>query len=621
MRADTVAVLSSDTTQVGRPVVLVYRFINTAMPEDMPRPTIDVDGLDIRYNGMQTQSSFSFNFGGGSSRSDNSTAFEFMYVVTPNRPGTFTIPGFDVQAGGKRIRTKPVTLRVAGSGGFAQQVPVIPGPQQIIPPQPPLVQGIPPAAAQSSGPSGNEGGKPFYGEVVVGQKTAYVGEVVPVELRFYFRADLEFDNLQKPSFGGEGFTAANLSEPEQRDQIINDIRYNVVTFRTAITPVKAGVAEIPPTAMTGRMVTHGSPFGGDPFFDQFLRGLPGMGQAENIEARTNRRKIEVLPLPKEERPANFSGAIGQFTMEAGASPRTTGAGEPVTLRLSVSGRGNFDAFTAPELTGTDGWRTYSPKESFAAEGSRGFGNSSGTKTFEFNMVARQDRTATPGAQFSYFDPRDKKYVTLTSDPVPVTAAGSAAANEDRPGLAAAAEEDAQRPPSQQASAPSEPAPASGIAAPAEALTKNAAGFEAWIRKPLFLAVNMLLLIAVIVSIPYLVWMRRRANKGALVSDLETTLRRAKVGWQNTGERDVFYTAAAHFVLAQLALWDNKPVARLDVAEALSRRVPDPVERREILSVLAKHDELKYGGGGAGALDPQERGRIAAVLEKFSASHG
>lgn len=616
--SDVLTVLSSDVTQVGRPVVLNYRFVDTAMPEDMPRPSIDVDGLEIIYNGMQTQSSYSFNFGGGSSRSDNSTAFEFRYVVTPNRPGTFTIPAFDVRAGGKRIRTKPVTLRVVGSGGYVPP-PVIPGPQQIIPPQA-IAPGIPPGAPQA--PARDEGGRPFYGEVVVGQKTAFVGEVVPVELRFYFRADLSFDNLQRPSFGGEGFTAADLSEPEQNDQVLNNVRYNVVTFRTAITPVKAGVAEIPPAAMTGRMVVQGSPFGNDPFFDQFFGGMPGMGRSENIEARTNRKKIEVLPLPKDGRPANFSGAIGQFTMDASASPKTTGPGEPVTLRLAVAGRGNFDTFTAPELTGTDGWRTYAPKESFAAEGSRGFGNSSGTKTFEFNMVARQDQTGTPSAQFSYFDPRDKKYVTLMADPVPVSAAGSGAgANDNRSSPPAAADAAAQQAPAQQGSAAAAPASASDIAAPAATLAKTASGFEAWIRKPVFLVINILLLLAVILSLPYLAWMRRRAKKSALASDLETTLRRARVGWQNTGERDVFYTAAAHFVLAQLALWDNKPSAQVDVEEALERRVADPVQRREILAVLAKHDELKYGGGGAGALDPQERARAVALMEKFAASHG
>ena len=619
-RADVVTVLSSDVTQVGQPVILNYRFVNTAMPEDMPRPAIAVDGLDIRYNGMQTQNSFSWNFGGGGNRSDTQSAFEFMYVVTPDRPGDFTIPGFDVRAGGKRIRTKPVKLRVIGGGSYAPQVPTIPAPQPFAPPGPP--QRVPSRQPSPQMPQGDDDARAYYGEVVMGAKQAYVGEVIPVELRFYFRADRQFDNLQRPNFGGEGFTAAPLSEPEQTEQEIGGMPYNVVTFRSAITPVKSGEIEIPPAAMEGRMVTQQAPAGLDPFFDQFFQNMPGAGRAENIKARTNRRKLEVLSLPKEGRPENFSGAVGQFSMDAKASPKTAAAGEPVTLQLAISGRGNFDAMAAPELTGEEGWRTYTPKSSFAPEDSRGFGKTSGTKTFEFSLIARKDQTQTPGAEFAYFDPREKKYVTLTADPVAVRAEGAGASaggtepDQTKSSAAAAVATPAPRQPDQKPAAPE----ASDIASSAQGLAKHAAGFRPWVRQPWFLALNLLLLLAALVSIPLFVWARRRSMKSALVSELETTLRRAKVGWQNTGERDVFYTAAAHFVLARLALWDNKPLAQVDADEALMRRVPDPVERREILSVLAKHDELKYGGGGTGALDPKERERVVAALEKFSASH-
>ncbi len=619
-RAETVTVLSRDVAQVGQPVMLNYRFVNTGMPEDMPRPAIAVDGLDIRYNGMQTQSSSSFNFGGGGMQSNSETAFEFMYVVTPDRPGNFTIPGFEVRAGGRRIRTKPVNLRVVGSGSYAPQVPVVPNRQQMMPPSSGGVPMTPPSGGTSQDSSD---ARAYHGEMVIGSKSAYVGEVIPVELRFYFRADFQFDNLQRPSFGGEGFTAAPLSEPEQTEQVIEGIPYNVVTFRSAITPVKSGQIEIPAAAMEGRMITQDASTGLDPFFDQFFRNFPGVapgtGRAENIRARTNRRKLEILALPKDGKPENFSGAVGQFTMEAQADPKTAAAGEPVTLQLTVSGRGNFDAIAAPELTGDDGWRTYAPKSSFTPEDSRGFGKSSGTKTFEFSMVARKDREETPGALFSYFDPREKKYVTLTADPVAVQAAGA--------GAAAGAEPDRDKSVVPAAAAVREPEPkpaakaeAADVAAPAESLAENAPGFEAWVQRPWFLALNLLLLFAALIAIPYLLWMRRRAKKSALVSELETTLRRAKVGWQNTGERDVFYAAAAHYVLAQLALWDNRPVAGLNVPEALGRRVPDPLERRGIESVLARHDELKYGGGGGGALDTKERGRVVAALEKFSASH-
>ena len=628
---EVVEVLSSNTTRVGEPVILIYRFTNTAQPSDMPQPTINVPGLDIRFNGVTSQSRQSFSFGGRGAQRDASSVYEFMYVVTPNQPGRFTIPGFGVSVGGRLMRTKPLTLTVTGPGGYvppSQPPPV----QQVIPPpfqpqgqRPPPAQTRPPRPAQppAQQPQGRTPPRtadgepaPYFGEIIAGSRSAYVGEVVPVELRFYFRADIAFSDLQRPSFGGDGFTAAPLTEPEQTEQFLENIPYNVVTFRSAITPVKVGEIEIPPAAMEGRMMTAGAPQGMDPFFDQFFRNfpMPGLGRAEVIEARTGSRKLEVKALPSEGRPGSFAGAIGQFTLSAQAAPKKTAASEPVTLSLAVEGRGNFEAVSAPELTGEDGWRVYAPKESFASTDTTGFGNSSGTKTFEIAMVARRDQTSTPGAEFSYFDPQKKKFVTLKADPVPVTAAGGGSSGADDAAATAQAGDAA-------AQLPAVPTGPTDVAAPAPALAGPARGFAPRLLDQGFHLLNLLLLAAVILSIPFLLWQRRQARKTARTAANESLVRQAKAVWQKTSDPAEFFTAAAQFVQARLALLDDRPVALVDTDEALARRVPDPVERRELQSLLARRDELKYGGSGGAPLDPVERRRLAGVLEKFASNHG
>jgi hypothetical protein len=593
-------VLSAPMTQVGAPVQLQYVFINTEAPKDMPR-SLMVDGLDIRLTGTSRRVEM-VNF-------QTTSSLFYAYTVVPNRPGDFTIPGFAVQTGGQQIRTDAVNLRVAGTGGFAP--PPGPGgaPQVMPPPRPQRQQG----GAVPRSRSGEAA--QYYGELIMGAKSAFVGEVVPVELRFYFRADAQFDNLQRPTFAGDGFTAAPLSEPEQTEQYIDDTPYNVVTFRSAITPVKTGQIEIPAAVMEGRMMVAAAPQGIDPFFDQFFQNMPGFGRAENIEARTSARQLEVQPLPKEGRPESFAGAIGQFTMAASASPKTAQAGEPVSLKLIVEGRGNFDAITPPVLTGADGWRTYAPKESFKGADTIGYG---GKKTFEISMVARSEQKATPGAEFSYFDPLKEKYFTLKADPVPVSAAGSStpAAPADDASTATA---QASATPGQTPSAPAA-AEAAGIGEPAAQLSARASGFHPWINSPWFRILNLALLTAVIFSIPLLVWLRRRSQKSAQTAALEAALRKARVGWEQAAERSTFYSEAAQFVVARLALWDDRPLALVNPGEALARRVADPLERRELESVLACRDELTYGGGGGGALDPIERRRVAELLEKFARYH-
>jgi hypothetical protein len=612
--AQVTASLSSKSGQVGAPLQLQYQFVNAGRPGDMPR-SLMVDGLEIRLTGRSQRTEIV--------NMQATSIFIFAYTIIPNRPGNFTIPGFAVQVDGRQVRTPSVSLRVTGPGGSMPPAPG-PGVQQMIPPMPgapqrqPQQQRPPSQPSQPSGPpsartpprTANGEPAPYYGEIVIGKRTAYVGELVPVELRYYFRADCQFNDLQRPSFGGDGFTAAPLSEPEQTEQYIDDIPYNIVTFRSAITPVKAGDIEIPPAVMGGRMIAPGGPAGLDPFFDQFFQNfpMPGFGRAENIEAATDARTLDVQPLPKEGRPGNFSGAVGQFTMRAKADPKTAGAGEPVALTVSVEGRGNFDAMAPPELTGTEGWRTYAPKESFDDNDAMGFGGS-GTKSFEFSLVAREDRSATPGAEFSYFDPLKKKYVTLKTKPVAVTAAGSGAA-ADAASSTAAADEDL--PPTGGA--------ADDIGEPATALSPRAPDFKPWILSDWFHLLNFAVFAALIISLPYLFWMRRRAKKDARIIELESAVRTAKTSWQKASDPMEFYTAAGQFLLARLALLDNKPAALVDPAEALSRRVSDPVERRELEAVLAKRDELAYGRTGGGVLDPQERSRVTQLLENFAKNH-
>lgn len=600
VRAEVVTSLSAPTGQVGAPVQLQYQFINTGEPKDMPR-SLMVDGLEIRLTGTSRRVEM-VNF-------QTSSTMVYAYTVIPNRPGNFTIPGFAVQVNGQQVRTDAVDLRVTGPGGSAP--PQGQGVPQMLPPPPsaraPAPGRTPPRSAQGEA-------VPYYGEIVMGAKTAYVGEVVPVELRFYFRTDGQFDNLQRPAFAGDGFTAAPLSEPEQSEQFIDDVPYNVVTFRSAITPVKTGQIEIPSASMEGRMVVAGGPTGMDPFFDQFFQNfpMPGFGRAENIQAKTNARQLEVLPLPKEGRPESFGGAIGQFTMRASASPQTAKAGEPVTLKLAVEGRGNFDAIAPPVLTGSDGWRTYAPKEVFNAADAIGYG---GTKTFEVSMVARTDQTATPGAEFSYFDPIKKQYFTLKTDPVSVTAAGGGEPAADR--TAGAKRQDDGKP-AGQAVAPAQPA--NDIASIATKLSSHAPGFAPLVHRGWFRFLNIALLIVMLAAIPLLVWLRRRALRSAQTAELEAALRQANAALQKAADRSAFYTAAADFVVARLALADRKPAALIDPEEALARRVDDAVERRELQSVLARRDELKYGGGSGGTLDPAERHRVTALLEKFSSTH-
>jgi len=53
-------------------------------------------------------------------------------------------------------------------------------------------------------------------------------------------------------------------------------------------------------------------------------------------------ELKVLPLPTQGQPKDFSGAVADFQVSSDISPARVAAGDPLTLRLHVSGVGNFD---------------------------------------------------------------------------------------------------------------------------------------------------------------------------------------------------------------------------------------------------------------------------------------
>jgi hypothetical protein len=149
---------------------------------------------------------------------------------------------------------------------------------------------------------------------------------------------------------------------------------------------------------------------------------------------------------------------------------------------------------------------------------------------------------------------------------------------------------------------------------------NTRGFEPWIKAGWFRLLNLAVLVAAILSVPWLVWLRRRARKSEQTVALEAQVKDARAGWHKATTGADFYRAAADYVEARLALLEGRPAALVDAAAALERRVSDPVERRELQSVLAKRDEMSYGGGGDGPLDAAERNKVTALLDKFARNH-
>jgi hypothetical protein len=134
--------------------------------------------------------------------------------------------------------------------------------------------------------------------------------------------------------------------------------------------------------------------------------------------------LNALPLPRENVPADFNGAVGNFSFAVNAGPTNVASGDPITVRIQISGRGALDALTLPEHAEWQGFKVYPPSAKVEADAT----GSQGTKTFEQVVVPQAaDIRELPSMKFSFFDPDQKSYRTLSQPAIPllVRPAGSA----------------------------------------------------------------------------------------------------------------------------------------------------------------------------------------------------
>lgn len=394
--------------------------------------TVTVQGQDQSTPEIPAVSGLSFQPMGQSSQIQiingaMSANISHTYIVTPTRTGTFTIPNFRISNGTDAAESQPLVLKVLKRVSGAPAPASSGNPWQSTLPAPTVNGSDEPTDAPDRDSFG-------FLRLVSPKKEFYVGEMVPVELKAYFRAGVELRVDGLPRLNSDAFTMNKLGDqPGRSQQIINGVPYTVFTWSTAITAVKAGDYEMSvelPTTVTLRQRVQRPrmrmPNGfGDSFFDEvfndsFFNDFFGTATQKEVALGSLPSRAKILSLPSENRPAGFDGAVGNFEFTTEAAPLQIAAGDPVTLKLKVTGSGNFDRVSAPALEKNDTWKTYKPSTKFEAEDSAGY---SGTKTFEQALVPTQSgKLQIPSLAFSFFDPQTRQYVTRAAAPISVEVA-------------------------------------------------------------------------------------------------------------------------------------------------------------------------------------------------------
>lgn len=365
----------------GARLSIVVSGVRTNAEIELP----EIKGVKLHPRGQSSQTSF---INGAMSAS-----ITYNYIVQPLLPGNHTIPPIKVRGGGEELMTKSIFFEVTGAG-----------------------------SANRSTQNENISEKEIAFITVSKTGEHFPGEIVPITLKAYFNRKYRVELNSLPTLSGDGVVMPQLTgEPEQQQEVIDGVPFHVLIWKTTLAGIKIGehrlTFSLDASLLVAQQQRSRSPFssfGGSMFDDSLFDNFFGNVQRKPITARSPEIAFNVLPLPKEGQPDNFTGAIGNFSMTVSGTPLTVDIGEPITLTMTIAGTGNFNRVEAPVFPESRSWKTYSPTSDFSAES----GEHAGDKSFEQAIVVKQPGvTAIPSLSFSYFDPKAKQFVTLQSEPI------------------------------------------------------------------------------------------------------------------------------------------------------------------------------------------------------------
>ena len=315
------------------------------------------------------------------------------YILMAVKEGEFTIGPATIIAGGHRLTTSPIKIKVVKGKAV---------------PQNNLAQN----AGADNGPAATAASlsKSLFMRAVVDKTNVYQGQQLTVNYRLYTRVNIEsyqVDNL--PNLNG--FWNEDIKSPQQQQQMhiesVNGVAYHVADIKQSILfPERSGDLIIDPLGMT--FVARVQVPSNDPM-DQFF----GSYKDVKVVVKSKPVIIHVKPLPDAGKPDSFTGAVGSFKIDAAIDKTEVKANDAVNYKVSVSGAGNIKLLKALNTVFPPDFEKYDPKITDTVTNSEN--GASGSRFYNYLLIPRhQGDYAIDPLKFSYFNPATGRYVTLTS---------------------------------------------------------------------------------------------------------------------------------------------------------------------------------------------------------------
>src|SRR5574344_393167 len=299
------------------------------------------EGLEV-IAGPYTSQQSSYQMING--HTSSSSSITFTYTLYAVKHGTYKIPGAHVFVNGRKITSRPVTITVVGNASSGR------GAQS------------PNNYDNNAGPAMKASGSRISGNdlfIRVSANKSSVHEQEPVSLTYKVYTLVELTQLEGKMPDLTGFHTQEVQLPQQKSfhvERINGKAYRCVTWSQYVMyPQMTGKLTIPSITFKGIVVQQNRNV--DPF-EAFFNGGSGYVEVKR-DIKAPSLSIMVAPLPK--RPVGFSGGVGKFNISAQLNKTSIKAGEPLQLRVVVSGMGNLKLIKQPVVNFPDDFEKYDAK--------------------------------------------------------------------------------------------------------------------------------------------------------------------------------------------------------------------------------------------------------------------
>jgi len=305
----------------------------------------------------------------------------YTYILQPKRKGEFNIPSASIEIDGETIKSNPIKVIVLD----AVDIPKNPNDPNYI-------------AEQN-----------IHLVAEISKSQPYVGEGIYVEYRLYFSDNVGiYDNAitEAPQYNGFWNQEIKRNGMPVKTGTYNGENYRyAVLHKALLIPTTSGKLTIDPMKMD---IVVAVPTGRADFFGNVIT------RQVRKEFSSAKRIVNAQALPLKNKPEDFTGAVGEFSFDVSLSKNTLKANESSQIKVSVNGKGNLKLFELPTIETPKELEVYQPerKENVRITGT----GLSGSVTDNYTIVPEfKGKYRIPKTSFSYFNPKEKVYQTISTD--------------------------------------------------------------------------------------------------------------------------------------------------------------------------------------------------------------